>query len=164
MFFLGLVGFTAASLLLVLAAAMLMQKVGLSMALGAFAAGVLLAESEYRRALEADLEPFKGLLLGMFFIAVGMGLDLTVLWQKPLAVLTPLIESFCPFGGVVLDPFAGSASTLVAACLCGRHGVGCELEAQMHAIAVARLARVRRLLLCSLGIEGDVAAALRLAA
>ena len=79
--------FTAASLLLVLAAAMLMQKAGLSMALGAFAAGVLLAESEYRRALEADLEPFKGLLLGMFFIAVGMGLDLTVLWHKPLAVL-----------------------------------------------------------------------------
>lgn len=84
--------------------------------------------------------------------------------QKPLAVLTPLIESFCPFGGVVLDPFAGSASTLVAACLCGRHGIGCELEEHMHATAVARLARVRRLLLCSLGIENDVAAALRLAA
>lgn len=79
--------FTAASLLLVLGTAALMQKVGLSMALGAFAAGVLLAESEYRRALEADLEPFKGLLLGMFFIAVGMGLDLAVLWQRPLVVL-----------------------------------------------------------------------------
>ncbi|OWQ91334.1 glutathione-regulated potassium-efflux system protein KefC [Roseateles aquatilis] len=79
--------FTAASLLLVLGTAALMQQVGLSMALGAFAAGVLLAESEYRRALEADLEPFKGLLLGMFFIAVGMGLDLTVLWQRPFAVL-----------------------------------------------------------------------------
>ncbi len=79
--------FTAASLLLVLGTAALMQKVGLSMALGAFAAGVLLAESEYRRALEADLEPFKGLLLGMFFIAVGMGLDLTVLWERPLVVL-----------------------------------------------------------------------------
>lgn len=82
--------FTAASLLLVLGTAALMQKVGLSMALGAFAAGVLLAESEYRRALEADLEPFKGLLLGMFFIAVGMGLDLAVLWQRPLAVLAIL--------------------------------------------------------------------------
>lgn len=79
--------FTAASLLLVFGTAALMQKVGLSMALGAFAAGVLLAESEYRRALEADLEPFKGLLLGMFFIAVGMGLDLAVIWQRPLAVL-----------------------------------------------------------------------------
>ena len=65
--------FTAAALLLVVATASLMQAVGLSMALGAFLAGVLLAESEYRRALETDLEPFKGLLLGLFFIAVGMG-------------------------------------------------------------------------------------------
>ena len=64
--------FTAASLLLVVATAALMQSVGLSMALGAFLAGVLLAESEYRRELETDIEPFKGLLLGLFFIAVGM--------------------------------------------------------------------------------------------
>ncbi|MEP7282285.1 MAG: monovalent cation:proton antiporter-2 (CPA2) family protein, partial [Rubrivivax sp.] len=62
--------FTAAALLLVVATAWLMQSVGLSMALGAFLAGVLLAESEYRRELETDLEPFKGLLLGLFFIAV----------------------------------------------------------------------------------------------
>lgn len=93
--------FTAASLLLVLATAALMQQVGLSMALGAFAAGVLLAESEYRRALEADLEPFKGLLLGMFFIAVGMGLDLAVLWQRPLAVLA-LLAALWVCKGVVL--------------------------------------------------------------
>ncbi|MBP7666909.1 MAG: cation:proton antiporter, partial [Burkholderiaceae bacterium] len=66
--------FTAAALLLVVATAALMQSVGLSMALGAFQAGVLLAESEYRRALETDLEPFKGLLLGLFFIAVGMSI------------------------------------------------------------------------------------------
>ncbi|MBP6854274.1 MAG: cation:proton antiporter, partial [Rhodoferax sp.] len=64
--------FTAASLLLVVGIAGLMQIVGLSMALGAFLAGVLLAESEYRRELETDIEPFKGLLLGLFFIAVGM--------------------------------------------------------------------------------------------
>jgi glutathione-regulated potassium-efflux system ancillary protein KefC len=64
--------FTAASLLLVVGIAGLMHQVGLSMALGAFLAGVLLAESEYRRALETDIEPFKGLLLGLFFIAVGM--------------------------------------------------------------------------------------------
>ena len=75
--------FTAAALLLVLATAALMQAVGLSMALGAFLAGVLLAESEYRHELETDLEPFKGLLLGLFFIAVGMGLDLQVLLQQP---------------------------------------------------------------------------------
>jgi glutathione-regulated potassium-efflux system ancillary protein KefC len=64
--------FTAAALLLVVAIAALMQLVGLSMALGAFLAGVLLAESEYRRELETDIEPFKGLLLGLFFMAVGM--------------------------------------------------------------------------------------------
>jgi glutathione-regulated potassium-efflux system ancillary protein KefC len=76
--------FTAASLLLVVGIAALMQRVGLSMALGAFLAGVLLAESEYRRELETNIEPFKGLLLGLFFIAVGMGVDLGVLRQSPL--------------------------------------------------------------------------------
>lgn len=75
--------FTAASLLVVVATASLMHAVGLSMALGAFLAGVLLAESEYRRALETDLAPFKGLLLGLFFIAVGMSLDFGVVLQQP---------------------------------------------------------------------------------
>ena len=78
--------FTAASLLLVFAIAALMEFVGLSMALGAFLAGVLLAESEYRRELETDIEPFKGLLLGLFFIAVGMGIDFGVLLQSPWLV------------------------------------------------------------------------------
>ena len=78
--------FTAASLLLVVATAALMQSVGLSMALGAFLAGVLLAESEYRKELETDLEPFKGLLLGLFFIAVGMSIDFAVVLQSPLRV------------------------------------------------------------------------------
>ena len=63
--------FTAASLLLVVGIAELMTKVGLSPALGTFLAGVLLADSEYRHALESDIEPFKGLLLGLFFISVG---------------------------------------------------------------------------------------------
>jgi len=75
--------FTAASLLLVVGIAALMQGVGLSMALGAFLAGVLLAESEYRRELETDIAPFKGLLLGLFFIAVGMSIDFGVLWRSP---------------------------------------------------------------------------------
>ncbi len=75
--------FTAASLLLVVGIAALMQMVGLSMALGAFLAGVLLAESEYRRELETNIEPFKGLLLGLFFIAVGMAVDVGVLWASP---------------------------------------------------------------------------------
>ena len=82
--------FTAAALLLVLGTAALMQLVGLSMALGAFLAGVLLAESEYRRELETDLEPFKGLLLGLFFIAVGMGLDLKAVAAQPVFVLSVL--------------------------------------------------------------------------
>jgi glutathione-regulated potassium-efflux system ancillary protein KefC len=75
--------FTAAALLLVVATAALMQSVGLSMALGAFLAGVLLAESEYRRELETDLEPFKGLLLGLFFIAVGMSIDFAIVLAHP---------------------------------------------------------------------------------
>jgi glutathione-regulated potassium-efflux system ancillary protein KefC len=75
--------FTAAALLLVLAIAALMLLVGMSMALGAFLAGVLLAESEYRRELETDIEPFKGLLLGLFFIAVGMSIDFGVLRDSP---------------------------------------------------------------------------------
>jgi glutathione-regulated potassium-efflux system ancillary protein KefC len=78
--------FTAAALLLVVATAALMQAVGLSMALGAFLAGVLLAESEYRRELETDLEPFKGLLLGLFFIAVGMSIDFAIVIGQPLQI------------------------------------------------------------------------------
>lgn len=83
--------FTATSLLLVVAIATLMQLVGLSMALGAFLAGVLLAESEYRRELETDIEPFKGLLLGLFFIAVGMSIDFGVLLAQPLRMIAVVI-------------------------------------------------------------------------
>ena len=68
--------FTAAALLVVLGVSLLMVGVGLSMSLGAFLAGVLLADSEYRHELEANIEPFKGLLLGLFFISVGMAADL----------------------------------------------------------------------------------------
>lgn len=83
--------FTAAALLLVVGIAALMQLVGLSMALGAFLAGVLLAESEYRRELETDIEPFKGLLLGLFFIAVGMSIDFGVLMRSPGAMAAILL-------------------------------------------------------------------------
>jgi glutathione-regulated potassium-efflux system ancillary protein KefC len=79
--------FTAFALLLVIAISLLMQSVGVSMALGAFMAGVLLADSEYRHALETDLEPFKGLLLGLFFIAVGMSVDFGVFLARPGVVL-----------------------------------------------------------------------------
>ena len=78
--------FTALALLLVLGVAALMQAVGLSMGLGAFMAGVLLASSPYRHALESDLLPFKGLLLGLFFIAVGLSMQLGLLVSQPLQV------------------------------------------------------------------------------
>jgi monovalent cation:proton antiporter-2 (CPA2) family protein len=79
--------FTAASLLVVVAAAGLMEVVGLSMALGAFLAGLLLADSEFRHQLEAEIEPFKGILLGLFFAAVGMNLSLGLLANQPALIL-----------------------------------------------------------------------------
>ncbi len=78
--------FTAFALLLVLGIAELMSLVGLSMALGAFLAGVLLASSEYRHALETDIAPFKGLLLGLFFIAVGMSINFGLIAARPLTL------------------------------------------------------------------------------
>ena len=78
---------TAAALLIVMGTALVLQLVGLSMALGAFIAGVMLADSEYRHELEADIEPFKGLLLGLFFISVGMSLDLGLIGNQPLVIV-----------------------------------------------------------------------------
>ena len=75
--------FTAFALLLVLGIALVFETAGLSMALGAFLAGVLLAESEYRHEIQATIEPFKGVLLGLFFISVGMSVDFTVLLAHP---------------------------------------------------------------------------------
>jgi glutathione-regulated potassium-efflux system ancillary protein KefC len=83
--------FTAFALLLIVGIAELMSVAGLSMALGAFIAGVLLASSEYRRALETDIEPFKGLLLGLFFIGVGMSIDFGEVLAKPLLLLALVI-------------------------------------------------------------------------
>jgi len=78
--------FTVTALLLVVAIALLMQRVGLSPALGAFLAGVVLAESKYRHQLETDIEPFKGLLLGLFFISVGAGIDFAVIVDQPATI------------------------------------------------------------------------------
>lgn len=77
---------TAAALLVVLGSALLMQMSGLSMAMGAFLAGVLLSESAFRHQLEADIEPFRGILLGLFFLGVGMALDLSVIVQNAALV------------------------------------------------------------------------------
>jgi monovalent cation:proton antiporter-2 (CPA2) family protein len=79
--------FTASALLIALGTALLVNAVGLSMALGAFMAGVLLADSEYRHELEADIEPFRGLLMGLFFISVGMSVALELLLEQPWRVV-----------------------------------------------------------------------------
>ncbi|MBN8746328.1 Glutathione-regulated potassium-efflux system protein KefC [Xylophilus ampelinus] len=94
---------TAAALLVVLGAALLMQLGGLSMAMGAFLAGVLLSESTFRHQLEADIEPFRGLLLGLFFLGVGMSLDLAVVAQNwPIIVAGVLsmmvVKALCIYG------------------------------------------------------------------
>jgi monovalent cation:proton antiporter-2 (CPA2) family protein len=79
--------FTAAGLLVVIGTALLVSQVGLSLSLGAFLAGVLLADSEFRHELEADIEPFKGLLLGLFFITVGMSANLNLVREQPLTII-----------------------------------------------------------------------------
>jgi glutathione-regulated potassium-efflux system ancillary protein KefC len=93
--------FTAFALLLVLGIAWGFESAGLSMALGTFLAGVLLAESEYRHEIEAAVEPFKGLLLGLFFIAVGMNVDFGLLFSKPLLILGLIVGLFLLKGAVL---------------------------------------------------------------
>lgn len=93
--------FTAFSLLLVIGTGLLTDRAGLSMALGTFMAGVLLAESEYRHELELNIEPFKGLLLGLFFIAVGMSVDLSLVLEMPLLILAATL-GFMTIKAVVL--------------------------------------------------------------
>jgi monovalent cation:proton antiporter-2 (CPA2) family protein len=78
--------FTAAALMIVVGIALLMQQVGLSPALGTFLAGVVLADSEYRHELESDIEPFKGLLLGLFFISVGAQINFGLIGREPLSI------------------------------------------------------------------------------
>ncbi|WP_413574801.1 monovalent cation:proton antiporter-2 (CPA2) family protein [Bdellovibrio sp. HCB290] len=79
--------FTGVTLTIVVGVALLMEHMGISMALGAFLAGVLLSESEYRHELEADLEPFKGLLMGLFFISVGMSVNIHLILKNPLFII-----------------------------------------------------------------------------
>jgi len=83
--------FSAVALFLVFGFGLLLEEAGLSMAMGAFLAGVLLASSEYRHALESDIEPFKGLLLGLFFIGVGMSIDFGTLISHPLRIAILLV-------------------------------------------------------------------------
>jgi glutathione-regulated potassium-efflux system protein KefB len=96
--------FSAAALLVVIGTASIMQLVGLSVTLGAFLAGVLLANSEFRHEIESHIQPFKGLLLGLFFMAVGMSIDLDLIRQYPLVV-----------GGAVLAVYAVKSPIIFAA-------------------------------------------------
>jgi glutathione-regulated potassium-efflux system ancillary protein KefC len=93
--------FTAFALLLVLAIALVFEAAGLSMALGAFLAGALLADSEYRHEIEAAIEPFKGLLLGLFFISVGMSVDFAVLLARPWIVVGLIAGLFSVKGALL---------------------------------------------------------------
>ena len=83
--------FTATALLVVIGAAVVMELAGMSMVLGAFIAGMLLADSEFRHQLEADIGPFKGLLLGLFFIAVGMSVNIGLLLESPLRIMIMVV-------------------------------------------------------------------------
>ena len=97
--------FTATALLVVIGAALFMQFAGMSMVLGAFIAGMLLADSEYRHELEADLAPFKGLLLGLFFIAVGMSVNIGLLLKEPMTILL-FVVGLMVAKAIVLYPLA----------------------------------------------------------
>ncbi|MBI1252113.1 MAG: potassium transporter [Alphaproteobacteria bacterium] len=87
--------FTAFALAIVVGVALLMQVVGLSPALGAFVAGVVLADSEYRHELESDIEPFRGLLLGLFFVSVGAAIDFAMILAQPLFILGLVVGLIC---------------------------------------------------------------------
>ncbi|HET6338645.1 MAG TPA: glutathione-regulated potassium-efflux system protein KefC [Polyangiales bacterium] len=133
--------FTAFALLLVVGIALLMSLAGVSMALGAFLAGVLLASSEYRHALENDIEPFRGLLMGLFFIAVGMSIDFGLFARQPGLVLL-VIGAFLAVKAVALAVLSKSLSVSPAqrwlfAALIGQGG-----EFAFVVFGVAREARL----------------------
>ena len=110
---------TAAALLVVLGTALLMQAVGMSMALGAFLAGVLLAESTYRHELEADIEPFRGLLLALFFMGVGMTIDMGVVWTNLMLVVAAALVITLLKAGIVWAMFRATCSKRGEALLAG---------------------------------------------
>ena len=131
--------FTATALLVVIGAALLMQAAGMSMVLGAFIAGMLLADSEYRHELEADIAPFKGLLLGLFFIAVGMSVNLGLLIQQPGTILL-IVICLMAVKAAILFPLArlfGICDTKAAASLAAVLSQGGEFAFVLFAI-VAR--------------------------
>jgi glutathione-regulated potassium-efflux system protein KefB len=117
---------TAAALLVVLGSALAMQLGGLSMAMGAFLAGVLLSESSFRHQLEADIEPFRGLLLGLFFLGVGMALNLTVIaanWQLvTISVVSYIVLKFLGIYGIARLVGSGNREALERAVIMAQGG------------------------------------------
>ncbi|ARU05179.1 potassium transporter [Comamonas serinivorans] len=167
---------TAAALLVVLGAALLMQVGGLSMAMGAFLAGVLLSESAYRHQLEADIEPFRGLLLGLFFLGVGMSLDLTVVaqyWQQVvLGVLVMMAVKALGVYGVARLTRSSHADALDRAVLMAQGGefafvlyttavservISAQTGAVMTAIVVLSMALTPVVLIAMKRLQGTVA-------
>jgi len=150
---------TAAALLVVLGAALLMQLGGLSMAMGAFVAGVLLSESTFRHQLEADIEPFRGILLGLFFVAVGMSLDLAVVarnWRVIVVgvLVMMLVKGLCIYAvarlthsshaealdRAVLMAQGGEFAFVLFAAATAAHVVDAAFNANITAVVVLSLA------------------------
>jgi glutathione-regulated potassium-efflux system ancillary protein KefC/glutathione-regulated potassium-efflux system protein KefB len=129
--------FTASALLVVIGSALLMQYAGMSMVLGAFLAGMLLADSEYRHQLEADIAPFKGLLLGLFFIAVGMSVNIGLLVEIPgrILVIVTLLMSVKAIVLFALSRFFGICDTRAALKLAAVLAQGGEFAFVLFAIA-----------------------------
>jgi monovalent cation:proton antiporter-2 (CPA2) family protein len=112
--------FVAAAVLLVLGVAWLMEKVGMSMALGAFLAGLMLAESDYRHQIEADIQPFRGLLLGLFFMSVGMTIDfglLSAYWRTLIGLVVALMLLKATLVWLVCRPFGITGGNAVRVAL-----------------------------------------------
>jgi len=135
--------FMAATLLIAVGSGVIAAYAGLSMALGAFIAGLLLAETEYRRAVEAMIDPFRGLLLGVFFFSVGMHIDLRFIWREPVIVIggfvammllkTVLLVPLCRLFGV---PWAASVETSLLLAPGGEFAfIGIGLAAQFGLVA-----------------------------
>ena len=135
--------FMAATLLISVGSGVVAAYAGLSMALGAFIAGLLLAETEYRRAVEAMIDPFRGLLLGVFFFSIGMHIDLGFIWHQPLLVAaafvgmivvkTVLLAPLCRLFGV---PWAASVETSLLLAPGGEFAfIGIGLAAQVGLVA-----------------------------
>lgn len=135
--------FTAFALALVVGVALLMQSVGLSAALGAFVAGVVLADSEFRHEIEGDIDPFRGLLLGLFFITVGAGIDLALVLREPLLIL-----------GVALGAIAVKAAAGFLVALAFRHRLA---DAGFIGLALAESGEFA-LVLFSVSVAGGILA------